>query len=504
MFVSVVCVLLPRFELVAAAGGRGELLAQPVALAPAPGGRPVIGQASAAAEAHAVRAGLPLGEAFARCPGLRLVTPDPQAAAAEWERAVRSLESIGAEVEAGRPGEAWFEGDSLRRLHGGASADLGAVITKARTALARPARIGVAQTRFVALLAAHEARPRRARMLAGDRERRAFLAGLPVARLALRPGMDELVATLEKLGIETLGQFAALGRAHVAERFGALGLEARDLLHGREPPLRPDPPAEQLREEIALHAEAGATQLHHALTLLVERLLARRQRAGRTLRSLTLGARFAEGGSWHAQTVLREPTADAQRIVLACAHRLPELPEPAVLLSLVADVFGPQAVRPAVLFGDDGSEERRRRLDHAARQARIAAGDPAAVARVMRLDEGSRLPERRAVLTPGPTPLARPRPLRPQLDEDGTPCAVPRAGPAARVAARTLARRRRTAAERERLIPVATERERWEVEDRWWTGRPVRRRYHELVLTDGTNVVLFQDLVSGRWYEQRA
>jgi hypothetical protein len=41
------------------------------------------------------------------------------------------------------------------------------------------------------------------------------------------------------------------------------------------------------------------------------------------------------------------------------------------------------------------------------------------------------------------------------------------------------------------------------VEDRWWTGRPLRRRYFELVMVDGRNVVVFLDLVSGRWFTQR-
>jgi hypothetical protein len=51
---------------------------------------------------------------------------------------------------------------------------------------------------------------------------------------------------------------------------------------------------------------------------------------------------------------------------------------------------------------------------------------------------------------------------------------------------------------------VDTVREEWVVEDRWWTGRPLRRRYFELVLADGRNVVVFRDLVDGRWYLQRA
>jgi hypothetical protein len=47
-------------------------------------------------------------------------------------------------------------------------------------------------------------------------------------------------------------------------------------------------------------------------------------------------------------------------------------------------------------------------------------------------------------------------------------------------------------------------REEWVVEDRWWTGRPLRRRYFEVVLADGRNVVVFRDLVGGGWFLQRA
>jgi hypothetical protein len=43
----------------------------------------------------------------------------------------------------------------------------------------------------------------------------------------------------------------------------------------------------------------------------------------------------------------------------------------------------------------------------------------------------------------------------------------------------------------------------WLVEDRWWTERPVRRRYLELVLENGRCVLVFRDLTSGRWFTQR-
>ena len=43
----------------------------------------------------------------------------------------------------------------------------------------------------------------------------------------------------------------------------------------------------------------------------------------------------------------------------------------------------------------------------------------------------------------------------------------------------------------------------WLVEDRWWTDRPLRRRYWEVVTADGRNLVAFRDLVLGRWFTQR-
>jgi hypothetical protein len=46
-------------------------------------------------------------------------------------------------------------------------------------------------------------------------------------------------------------------------------------------------------------------------------------------------------------------------------------------------------------------------------------------------------------------------------------------------------------------------RESWLVEDRWWTDRPLGRRYWEIVTVCGRNEVVFCDLDSGRWWRQR-
>lgn len=398
------------------------------------------------------------------------------------------------------------------------------MIVAVRAAVPRPLRIGVAHTRFVAFAAARTTRPRKTRLVLSGLQRREFLASAPVDWLAMHAEpMAELAATLRKLGIETLGEFALLRRSQVAERFGSTGLAARDLVHGREPPLRPRRPVEGLSERIELtddadgqaaivytahgsaaaapaHAGSLAPDLQHALALLIERLVARPERADRTLRGFTLTARFAEGGSWSARAVMREPTADPARIKTVLLPKLLELPEPAASLELHADAFGPFDHEVVTLLGEDPERERASRLRHAAEQARLAAGDPRKVARILRLDTASRLPERRASLSPGPAPLARPRPIELRADEDGRPLLLPPAAAPARSGGR---RARRVAPVPKPSVPVAHERERWVVEDRWWTGRPLRRRYFELVLADGRDVVVFQDLATGRWFEQR-
>ncbi|HEY1778420.1 MAG TPA: hypothetical protein VGG41_19845, partial [Solirubrobacteraceae bacterium] len=147
----VACVLIPRFELAVAAGGLEALAGRAVAIAPeGGGGASVIGEASGAAQAFGVRAGMALGEALARCPELELLAADPIAVAGAWEATLGTLEGIGAGVEPQRPGLVCFTLDGLRGLYGG-SDEL--VLAATRRALDRPARLAAAPTRFCALAA---------------------------------------------------------------------------------------------------------------------------------------------------------------------------------------------------------------------------------------------------------------------------------------------------------------------------------------------------------------
>lgn len=158
----VVCVLLPRFELAAAAGGRAALAQGPMALAPEPGREQNVGEVSQAAEALGIHPGMRLGEALSRSPRLALVPPDPVGVADAWERVLARLEAVGAAVESSRAGIACFEARGLGRLHGGS---LDGVVSATRSALRLPARIGAGPSRFCAIAGAERARTRRAQLV---------------------------------------------------------------------------------------------------------------------------------------------------------------------------------------------------------------------------------------------------------------------------------------------------------------------------------------------------
>jgi protein ImuB len=411
----VACALIPRFRLIAATSGNRETsmkrvaphsarstLELPAALAPEPGAAQLIGEVSEPAERFGLRAGMRLGEALSRCPELALVPPDPERAERSWEEALRRLEGIGAQVESARAGEAFFEAGGLSRLWGG----IEGVLAQVRRRLGR-VRLGAGPGRFCAYVAATSSAG-----IVPDGRASEFLEPLPVSLLcgrlaytaATRTAVesteaDDLPNELERLGISTLGRLAGLPRDAVADRFGRLGLRARRLARGEDDPLRPRPVREAIAVELELPEAVSGQQLERALELLISRLLAHGARRGRTLRTLRLSARLAAGGGWRRQVALRRASADRSRLADALIPHLTLLPAPAATLRLEAVALGPETGDQLSLSAPD--EERRKRISEAVRQTRSAAGADSLM-RVLEVDPGSRVPERREVLMPFP------------------------------------------------------------------------------------------------------
>ena len=232
--------------------------------------------------------------------------------------------------------------------------------------------------------------------------------------------------------------------------------------------------------------------LKRVLGVLVDRLLARPERRGRTLRAAMLSALLVAGGGWRERVVFRQALCDRERIWLALSTRLLALPAPAAVLRLSVEGFGPPVSEQGGLFEQEsqvGGLPPIPRAPHACArpsprcalwQARMRRCAPCASIQTRACPSaGWCWPRYRIDGSCMARVLNKPRPARVRLDParpEGMPAEV----------------------DGERVESL---RESWLVEDRWWTAEPLRRRYWELVGERGRNVVVFHDLgSSGRWF----
>jgi protein ImuB len=391
----IACLNISAFSLRAALHSRPEhTMRGPVALAPPPGSRPLLGACTAAAEEAGVRAGMRLSEALATCPALVLVEQDPAATEEEWERILRRLEESGIAVESVEPGCAYFDTTGIERLAGG----LDPTLRRALEAVGpewQPS-LGVASRRFAALAAASVAPAGRA-VVVDDAEADLFLEPLP---LDLLPLSVERRQELTELGVKQLGELSRLPRAAVADRMGREGAEAWRLLRG-EGDSRVEarrPPAEIAEALEFPEPVANELTLERAFSALLERLLARDERGGRLPRRLAVSARLVGGGSWRRAATLREPTAEPERLRQSLAPKLKELPAPAVELRLELGELTESIGTQAELVRPRGSRLRGR-LREGLRQVRAAMGIEA-ICTVVEVAPWSRVPEARAILVP--------------------------------------------------------------------------------------------------------
>jgi protein ImuB len=260
--------------------------------------------ASPAARAAGVKAGMRRREAQACCPGLDVLASDVAAEARFWEPAVAAVEAFAPGAEVLQPGQLALGARGPSRYFGGDQALAAKVAATIETVVASQAswasqpsgdswagccRVGVADGLFTAGLAARQASGGEPLVVPKGRSPQ-FLAPISVRVLAL-PGLGSpadgvnsgdlagLADLLVRLGLKTLGDFAALPAPSVLGRFGTEGLLAHRLARGLgERPVRArlpppdwvvyaelDPPADQL-QAAAFVGRALAEELHSRLS----------------------------------------------------------------------------------------------------------------------------------------------------------------------------------------------------------------------------------------------
>nr|WP_245190090.1 DNA polymerase Y family protein [Leucobacter exalbidus] len=173
----------------------------------------------AMARAAGVRAGMRERDAQAICPTLELHPHDPDRDARLFLPVLAAFEQVVTGLEARRPGLAALRARGPARYYGGEEPAAHTLLSRTAQLGLHTARIGIADGLFAAEQAARQPR---AVTVVPPGESRAFLSPLPIARAA----PERLAATLQGLGIHTLGAFAALPEEAVRQRFGSDGVAA--------------------------------------------------------------------------------------------------------------------------------------------------------------------------------------------------------------------------------------------------------------------------------------
>jgi protein ImuB len=296
------------------------------------GNRIEIAAVCPAAQALGLRPGMAVTQARAQVPGLDIRPADPEGDLAALQRLAILAARRWSPIVALTGGDGLFlDLTGTAHLFGGEEAMARRIVRLlARAGFA--ARIAIADTPGAAwALARHAARRT---MLCPPGEQARALADLPTPALRIAESAVEL---LRRLGVERIGQLAAMPRAPLVRRFGAETVLRIDQALGRMPePLDPVIPP----EAIATHQRfaepiATAEAIEHWLGVLVPHLAAALEAQGLGVQALECIAERIDGLPQRIRIGLARPNRDPAHLLRLLKRRIEDV-EPGYGIDAIA------------------------------------------------------------------------------------------------------------------------------------------------------------------------
>jgi len=319
------------------------------------GQRLVVAAADGRARELGIHSGLALTQAQARVPGLMVEPADPESDAKALDNlAAWALRRYSPFVAIDAPDGLLIDITGAAHLHGGEKnlcTDLRLRLEKASIA----ARIGLADSYGAAHALARFAFDPVTIAAPGDL---GDLNSLPIAALRLDL---ECVASLRRLGIESIGDLAAMSRAPLALRFGTDPGRRLDQAFGRlAEPVRPACPAALIHvrrafAEPLLHVEA----LESAITVIADEMCRQLDLAGLGVRQADLLFRRVDNLTEAVRIGTAKPLRDARRLARLLAEKL-ETVDPGFgveEMTLIASLAEPLSFRQTDALGDESQAD---------------------------------------------------------------------------------------------------------------------------------------------------
>ncbi len=508
------CLYVPLFPLAARLRGEPDLKGEAMAVFEGNGNAARLIAASRRARRAGVRPGMSLSQCRALLPNLTTRPRDELGERTAQQSLLEVAESFSPRIEDAGQGIVYLELDGLERHFPGEQPehDLGYALTVAADKASLPAWVGIASSKLAARVAAEQSG---SPTIVPAGKEAAFLAPLPLARLSPEA---EVLETLNRWGIRSVGELARLPKNEVASRLGDAGRQLHEKARGMDPqPLVPYQPPPIFEEGLELEWPLVALEPflfvgRAALGRLCQRLEVR----GLACSRLQLALQLEPDGQDERELELPAPTREVKTLLTLVRLELEQTPPGAPVTGFVFTVhpdrpreaqlslFGPAAVSPDRL---------------ATTLARLfALLGPDRIGSPRTTD--SHRPERTALVEydPPPPPRVRPEPpqgrgllavrvLRPPLplevltgtsrtgETDNT--TDDRTAPPREILS-TVAE---GAAKRPRIVGrVKVASGPWTLEDEWWSESPIKRDYWDVELSGGGLYRIFRERHSREWF----
>ena len=346
--------------------------------------------------ASGVSPGMTLEEALSIRSGALVLEADEPHYRRVFAQVLASLQGISDRVEGAELGTAYIRLDGLEHLHGGEARLANALLNGVPQDLAP--RVGVAEAKFPAFVAATVSEPSRATRVPSDVA--AFLAPLTVDIL---PVPTDLKVALHRFGLHTLGDVGSMTETSLVGRFGTKGRIAWHLSRGMDDsPVIPLVHVETLVECTSLPFSSASLEL---LITVVDTLLARAfsrpSMRGRYAGKAVLECALEMGLTWTAEFSFKGGTGSRERALSVIRPWLEEEhPSGSVedVTLTLDDLTGESGTQLGLL--PKARESDKRRLIEMDRELRARTGGSPALYRVVGVAPWHPAPEMQALRVP--------------------------------------------------------------------------------------------------------
>ncbi|HMO96768.1 MAG TPA: hypothetical protein PKD27_11675, partial [Tepidiformaceae bacterium] len=223
-----------------------------------------------------------------------------------------------------------------------------------------------------------------------------FLSYVPIEVLPVEPLMHQ---RLRLLGLERVGQVAAIPLSAMQAQFGPDGKRAWDLANGRDSSrIIPQREETRITEELELPAPAVTSgPLIAGTRALLERTLAHPDLRGQTFRRLDWWLTLESGEQISRRFVFREPTSDARHMLFVVSGKIErlQLEAAAAAIGLTLSGLCSEYAHQQTLW--QSGHRRQRELEQSIAQLNARVGGPQ-VFHIVEVQPWSRIPERQQAL----------------------------------------------------------------------------------------------------------